>query len=171
MNTLETAKFTGISADLLVRMRYRPTSTLRSGPPYSKRYNRNGLLRIVYSKAEVKRWLKQKKFLITAGEAALALGVIRDDILSIRGVKRFDIKNGFIVIRHQKTFTYIVLKGVNMKYLTESEAAEILKVSTYTLARYRRKGESPPYIKVGSRIRYIEKTLHEWAQENQRKGA
>lgn len=52
-----------------------------------------------------------------------------------------------------------------MRYLTENEAAEILKISVYTLARLRRKGVSPPFVRVGGAIRYIEKALHDWVQQ------
>ncbi len=54
-----------------------------------------------------------------------------------------------------------------MNYLTEIEAAKMLKISVYTLARLRRKEVGPPFIKIGGAIRYIEKALHQWAEEQQ----
>jgi excisionase family DNA binding protein len=55
------------------------------------------------------------------------------------------------------------------EYLTEKEAAEILKVSPYTLAKLRKEGNGPPYVKIGGSIRYIKETIQEWVKAQERR--
>lgn len=38
--------------------------------------------------------------------------------------------------------------------LTEDQAAEVLRVSSRTLQGWRHRGEGPPYVKLGSAVRY-----------------
>ncbi len=54
-----------------------------------------------------------------------------------------------------------------MELLTEKQASEILKISAYALGELRRRGKSPPYIKLGGQVRYLKETLKKWikAQE------
>ncbi len=92
MNLAETAKKTGIAADVLVRMRARDTRTLKSGPPFHKQMGPNGEPVYVYNQLEVKRWMKFRRCHCTAGDAAIILGVHREDILDIHGVTGFDIR-------------------------------------------------------------------------------
>lgn len=46
--------------------------------------------------------------------------------------------------------------------LTKKEAAKRLRVSEKTLDRLRRKGISPPVVKIGSRVMYREDQLDNW---------
>jgi len=54
------------------------------------------------------------------------------------------------------------------EYLTEAEVAKMLKLSPFTLARLRKNGEGPDYVKVGGTIRYIKETVHEWVKSQER---
>lgn len=92
MNTSETAKYTGIPAEVLVRMRARETRSRKSGPPFCKVLSAVGDAEYVYSKREIKQWLRLRNCLITAGDAAVILGLHREDILSIHGVQSFTVK-------------------------------------------------------------------------------
>lgn len=92
MNTKETAEITGIPAELLIRMRTRETRTRKSGPPYCKKVGKDGMPRYVYSKPEVRTWLKSRNCLITPADAALILGLHRDDILAIHGIRSFTVR-------------------------------------------------------------------------------
>lgn len=53
-------------------------------------------------------------------------------------------------------------------YLSDNELAELLGVSKATLARMRRKGEGPPWMRVGASkntsIRYPKLDLAEWLE-------
>ncbi len=46
-----------------------------------------------------------------------------------------------------------------VRLLTESEAANFLRVSESWLAKARMRGDGPPYVKIGRLIRYGESTL------------
>ena len=49
-------------------------------------------------------------------------------------------------------------------YLTQSEAAELLRLSTRTLERMRIEGNGPRFVKAGGRrVIYRESDLEEWA--------
>lgn len=48
------------------------------------------------------------------------------------------------------------------RLLTALEAAERLRLAPQTLAVMRVTGDGPPYIKVGSRVRYEESVLADW---------
>ncbi len=53
------------------------------------------------------------------------------------------------------------------KMLTESEAAEMLRISARALATLRGKGEGPPYVQVGGGtkrpvVRYAPSAIREW---------
>lgn len=82
MNTYEAAIFTGVPAELLIKMRTRMTSTLRSGPPYRKAMDKKGNVSYTYNKRDLTRWAKLSSCLITAGEAALLLGVTREELIN-----------------------------------------------------------------------------------------
>jgi 5-methylcytosine-specific restriction endonuclease McrA len=45
---------------------------------------------------------------------------------------------------------------------TTSEAAEFLRTSPATLAQWRSEGRGPPYVYLGSRVRYLRLVLEEW---------
>lgn len=46
--------------------------------------------------------------------------------------------------------------------ITEAELADRLGRSTYTVARYRRHGEGPPFIRLGRQIFYSRTDIDEW---------
>lgn len=92
MNTIETAKYTGIPAEVLIRMRARETRTLKNGPPFCKTIGKNGETVYVYWKKDVKQWMKMRRCLITAGDAALIMDIHREELLDIHGVTGIDIR-------------------------------------------------------------------------------
>jgi excisionase family DNA binding protein len=55
------------------------------------------------------------------------------------------------------------------EYLTESEVAELLKVSVGTLRRWRREGTGPPWLRLGRGVRYLRAEVNAWAAR-QREG-
>jgi DNA-binding transcriptional MerR regulator len=51
------------------------------------------------------------------------------------------------------------------EYLTETEVARLLRVSTRSLRRYRAEGTGPPWIRVSERVyRYPREALEAWLQ-------
>ena len=52
--------------------------------------------------------------------------------------------------------------------LVPSEAAAFLKLSLSWLAKARKRGDGPPYIKLGKSIRYSEAALLQWLKSRQR---
>ena len=54
-----------------------------------------------------------------------------------------------------------------MMIRTENEAADILKVSTRTLQRWRREGQGPSYTRLGvRRLGYSDEELQAWTRRN-----
>jgi len=91
MNTIQAAEFTGIPEFLLVRMRARETTSIKSGPPFCKKMGRNGEPLYTYSIRDLRRWMKIRKCLITAGDAAEILGISREDLINMHGLQGVDI--------------------------------------------------------------------------------
>lgn len=52
--------------------------------------------------------------------------------------------------------------------LTPKEAAKLLKLSLSWLAKARKRGDGPPYIKIGRPIRYSKAALLAWLRSHQR---
>lgn len=52
--------------------------------------------------------------------------------------------------------------------LTAKEAAKLLKLSLSWLAKARKRGDGPPYIKLGRPIRYSKAALLAWLGSHQR---
>src|SRR6266436_1554899 len=106
MNTKQTAKMTGIPEQILIRMRARETTSLKSGPPFCKKMGKEGEIEYSYHKADVQRWMKARNCLITAADAARILGCSREDILSIYGLQSLPIRargfNGRLLINNGK---------------------------------------------------------------------
>lgn len=96
MNLQQTAKMTGIPEGTLLRMRSRESRSLKSGPPYHKTISKDGEAIYLYKKEEIRKWLKIRLCLITAGDAADIMGISRDEVLKIFGLKGFNVKNGKI---------------------------------------------------------------------------
>jgi excisionase family DNA binding protein len=52
--------------------------------------------------------------------------------------------------------------------LTQSEAAQMLRVSVRTLERLRVSGDGPTYIKTGRLVRYRQSDLDKWISDRER---
>jgi hypothetical protein len=93
MTLEETSKLTKIPEKILLRMRSRESRSLKSGPPYHKTISPEGAAIYVYVKTEVLKWLKLRRCLLTALDAALLMGISREEILDIYGLRGFNIKH------------------------------------------------------------------------------
>lgn len=51
-------------------------------------------------------------------------------------------------------------------FLTTAEAAEMLRLSTVTLSRWRVMGCGPVYAKIGGRVVYPRSSIEEWTEQN-----
>lgn len=51
------------------------------------------------------------------------------------------------------------------KLLLEKEVAELLQVSEEMLKYHRKRNTGPPYIKVGTLIRYKQEDIEKWLEE------
>lgn len=118
MNTTQTAKLTGIPEDLLVRMRARETRTLKGGPPYCRKVNKDGTVVYTYDRREVQSWMRLKRCLITAGDAAALLETSRDEILKIFGLRSIPLrakgKKGTLIVDNGRN-VYIWVPNVTKK--------------------------------------------------------
>lgn len=54
-----------------------------------------------------------------------------------------------------------------VELLTPKEAAKLLKISLSWLAKARKRGDGPPYIKMGKPIRYSKAALLAWLRSHQ----
>jgi hypothetical protein len=52
--------------------------------------------------------------------------------------------------------------------LSPKESGKVLKVSLSWLAKARMRGDGPPYMKIGTSIRYSETALVQWMKSRQR---
>lgn len=106
MNTIETAKLTGIPEALLIRMRARETRTLKGGPPYCRKIRKNGTVVYTYNKRDVQAWMRLRSCLITAADAASILETSREEILKLYGIRGIEVtgkgKKGKLVIDNGK---------------------------------------------------------------------
>lgn len=91
MNVQQTSKMTGLPVETLIKMRSRDTTSLISGPPYTKTMGKGGQTVYVYKAAEVRNWLRIKLCQVTAGDAANIMGISRDEIMAIHGIKAFKV--------------------------------------------------------------------------------
>ncbi|MFT6583403.1 MAG: excisionase family DNA binding protein [Alphaproteobacteria bacterium] len=51
------------------------------------------------------------------------------------------------------------------KYLTQPEAAEVLRLSERTLEKQRLEGNGPKFVKAGRRVLYRDSDLEAWLEE------
>ena len=58
--------------------------------------------------------------------------------------------------------------GAEFGLLTATDAATFLRLSPSWLAKARRRGDGPPYVKIGRSVRYDEGTLAEWTKSHLR---
>ncbi|MGA7208405.1 MAG: helix-turn-helix domain-containing protein [Pseudolabrys sp.] len=58
--------------------------------------------------------------------------------------------------------------GAESGLLTATDAATFLRLSPSWLAKARRRGDGPPYVKIGRSVRYDEGTLAEWTKSHLR---
>lgn len=119
MNTMQASKMTGIPVDTLIRMRDRNNRSLLSGPPFHKILDKSGAPIYEYKANELREWMRIKLCQITAGDAANIMGISRDEILAISGVKAFRIKNdydGRLVINNARNiYIWLPTKGNRKK--------------------------------------------------------
>ena len=108
MNVQQTSKMTKIPEKVLIRMRSRESQSLRSGPPYHKIMSSTGDAIYVYLKKEVQEWMRIRRCLITAGDAAAILGISREEVLEFYGLKGFNVQcedyRGRLIINNGKNF-------------------------------------------------------------------
>lgn len=124
MNTKECSEFTGIPETTLERMRTRVTTTWRQGPPFAKVVDKDGITHVRYTKAGVLRWMKKRNLLLTALEAATLLGITRDEILAIHGLRRFDLKIGYLLVEAKKNMFTLVLDKAKAAKETKKRASK-----------------------------------------------
>jgi hypothetical protein len=93
MTLEQTSRLTKIPEKVLLRMRSRESRSLKSGPPYRKTISAVGETIYIYLKKEVLGWMKLRRCLVTAGDAAIFLGISREEILDIYGLKGFNINS------------------------------------------------------------------------------
>ena len=60
-------------------------------------------------------------------------------------------------------FGWRAAHNCNRPYLTPSELAYLLQISTKTLYRWRVEGTGPKFVKIGKAVRYAFKDLDAWA--------
>lgn len=65
------------------------------------------------------------------------------------------------------------LNGVTMNaiLLNTAESAEVLRISTITLHRWRLAGKGPVYVEMGRKVYYRRADLERWVDEQRRKPA
>jgi hypothetical protein len=104
-NTAQAARFTGIPAEILVRMR---TDSTRGndtrGPPFCRIIKDDKRMTYQYKERELIKWLKTKLCKITANDAAYILQISRTQVLALFGLQRMKVGNGEIVINSAKNF-------------------------------------------------------------------
>ena len=115
MNTLQASNMTGIPVSTLIRMRARDTRSNLSGPPFHKTMGKGGEPIYEYKAAELRAWMRIKLCQITAGDAANIMGISRDEIVAMSGIKAFKIDNeykGRLIVNNSKNM-YIWLPTKN----------------------------------------------------------
>ena len=89
-------------------MRSREGRSLKSGPPYHKVISPKGEAIYVYLKREVLGWMKLRRCLITAGDAAQIMGISREEILDLYGLKGFNVEcedyRGRLIVNNSTNF-------------------------------------------------------------------
>lgn len=103
-NTTEAAKFTGVPADILIKMRTDSTRGMDTrGPPFC-RVLKGKQMTYEYKERELIKWLKTKNCRITANDAAYILQISRTQVLALFGLQRHRVGNGDLVIDSAKNF-------------------------------------------------------------------
>lgn len=116
MTITDVSKLTGLEIPILRKMRNRETVTLLSGPPFCKTIDRFGCTQYVYKRSEVLRWMKRRKFRITAGDAAAILGISRAELLGDygHGQHSWENRKGKLIIAAGKNM-FIWLPKIDIK--------------------------------------------------------
>jgi excisionase family DNA binding protein len=57
----------------------------------------------------------------------------------------------------------IALVDSSLEYLTEKEAARLLRLAPRTLKKWRSRNKGPRFVRFGNRVRYPRKYLEEWS--------
>ena len=81
------SELTGLPLDVLIRMRSRPSGTLKSSPPFRHRKDESGNSIYDYPEKELRAWIKKQHGSLTKKEAAMTLGVQTDDLQDNRTYK------------------------------------------------------------------------------------
>lgn len=116
MNTTEAAELTGIPEIILIRMRNRENRSLKSGPPFSKKMDKYGNPFYSYSRRDLNQWMKiTASAQLTAGDASAILKMTREELLTIDGLKGFDIRTKayrgrLIVDNSRNVYIWVSLK-------------------------------------------------------------
>ncbi len=98
LTTKQAAKLTGIPEALLMRMRIRNASvSLCSALPFHRTILPDGEVRFWYSKSEVVTWMKAMSCRITAGEAAMLLGMLHQEVMNLSNGS-YPLKQGYVVV-------------------------------------------------------------------------
>ena len=99
INTENACKITGLSLEVMVRMRGRETTTQLSGPPFRKTFKENGTSLYLYALKELRKWCKERKsILLTAKDASIMLGISREELLKRTGLSSEDVNSGVLYI-------------------------------------------------------------------------
>lgn len=67
----------------------------------------------------------------------------------------------------KQSFLLEVVLNEEEVLLNEKEAAEFLTIKYITLSTWRRKGKGPPFVMVGTCVRYLKSTLLKWIKERE----
>ena len=108
MNVQQTSEMTKIPVEILLKMRSRENRSFKSGPPFHKKISSHGEPIYIYHKKEVQKWMKTRRCLVTAGDAAEIMGISRDELLNIWGLHGFNVKfgtyRGRLIVHNSKNF-------------------------------------------------------------------
>jgi hypothetical protein len=128
-NTAEAAKFTGIPAEILHRMRTDSTRGYdKRGPPYCRIMNKDEKydcldeMNYVYREKDLIEWMKSKNCNITANDAAFILGISRTQVLNFFGIKTYKTPIGEVLICRAKNFFMFTSKKqakMKLKHMKE----------------------------------------------------
>lgn len=123
LNITEVSKLTGLDVFLLKRMRSRESITLNSGPPFCKIIDALGNTKYVYKKSDVLKWMKRRRFRVTAGDAATILNISRDELLARfnQGQHSWEGKSGKLVINTGKNI-FIWIPKLALEYYKPKKA-------------------------------------------------
>lgn len=99
ISTKQASELTGLPVNVLIQMRSRETTSLKSGPPFRMSRDEDGTKVYEYPKEELEAWIEAKKpFQLTAKDAADTMGLNREEILKDRRLQRFEMDGGDLLV-------------------------------------------------------------------------